>query len=93
MGPVSYTHLDVYKRQGGTYGALFIPWNTNALFCAGALGVSVLSFIPYIPLLYITPVVVIIYSITKLDVYKRQRLPGVHTGCRTLDFPGNLVYY
>lgn len=57
-------------EAGGTYGALFIPWNTNALFCAGALGVSVLSFIPYIPLLYITPVVVIIYSITKFHIDK-----------------------
>lgn len=29
-----------------------------------------MSFIPYIPLLYITPVVVIIYSITKFHIDK-----------------------
>ena len=47
-----------------------IPWNNNALFCAGALGVSATSFIPYIPLLYITPVIVIIYAAVKFKIEK-----------------------
>jgi len=57
-------------EAGGTYGAMFIPWNNNAIFCAGALGVGVTSYIPYIPLLYLTPVIVVIFSIVKFKMEK-----------------------
>lgn len=76
MGPV-YKKYNLQPKNcsrdleaGGTYGALLIPWNNNALFCAGALGVSATSFIPYIPLLYITPVIVIIYAAVKFKIEK-----------------------
>lgn len=57
-------------EAGGTYGALFIPWNVNTLFCAGTLGVSTVSFVPYIPLLYLTPVFVILYAAVRFHLDK-----------------------
>lgn len=57
-------------EAGGTYGALLIPWNVNSVFVAATLGVSTTAFIPYIPLLYLTPVVVIIYAAVKFKLEK-----------------------
>lgn len=37
---------------------------------AAALGVSSVSFIPYIPLIYLTPIVVIIYAAVKFRLDK-----------------------
>ncbi|PNV61630.1 sodium:proton antiporter [Clostridium sp. chh4-2] len=55
-------------QAGGTYGAMFIPWNNNTIFVCGALGVTATSFIPYIPLLYLTPVIVLIYTVIRYKV-------------------------
>ena len=55
---------------GGTYGALFIPWNVNTIFMAGVLGVGVTAFIPYIPLLYLTPIIVIVFALFKFRLTK-----------------------
>ena len=55
---------------GGTYGALFIPWNVNTIFMAGVLGVGVTEFIPYIPLLYLTPIIVIVFALFKFRLTK-----------------------
>lgn len=57
-------------EAGGTYGAMFIPWNTNAAFAAEVLGVSVVSYIPYVPLLYLTPILVILYAAFKIKLVK-----------------------
>ena len=55
-------------QAGGTYGAMFIPWNSNTIFVCGALGVTATSFIPYIPLLYLTPVIVLIFTAVRYKV-------------------------
>lgn len=47
---------------------MFIPWNNNTIFVCGALGVTATSFIPYIPLLYLTPVIVLIYTVIRFKV-------------------------
>lgn len=57
-------------EAGGTYGCMFIPWNANTVFTCGVLGVSAASFIPYIPLLYLTPVTVLIYTLIKFKTTK-----------------------
>lgn len=49
---------------------LLVPWNVNIVFMAAALGVSSVSFIPYIPLIYLTPIVVIIYAAVKFRLDK-----------------------
>ncbi|WP_432405552.1 Na+/H+ antiporter NhaC [Wukongibacter sp. M2B1] len=58
-------------EAGGTYGAMFVPWNSNTVFAVGIFGVPAVSFMPYIPLLYLTPIVVIIYSFIG---YKMDRI-------------------
>ena len=76
MAPV-YKKYNLHRKNcsrdleaGGTYGAMFIPWNNNAVFCAGALGVGVTSYLPYIPLLYLTPVIVIFFSVIRFHMEK-----------------------
>ena len=76
MRPV-YTKFNMQPKNcsrdleaGGTYGALLIPWNVNTVFMAAALGVSSTAFIPYIPLIYLTPIVVIIYAAFKYRLDK-----------------------
>jgi NhaC family Na+:H+ antiporter len=76
MRPV-YTKFNMQPKNcsrdleaGGTYGALLIPWNVNTVFMAAALGVSSVEFIPYIPLIYLTPIVVIIYAAFKFRLDK-----------------------
>ena len=61
---VSYTHLDVYKRQGQMYvSAKILPaGNTHSIFERGVLAL-INNDLPRI----LTPV-----SYTHLDVYKRQ---------------------
>jgi len=58
-------------EAGGTYGCMFIPWNANTVFTCGVLGVSVTGFIPYIPLLYLTPITVLIFTLIK---YKTDKI-------------------
>ena len=57
-------------EAGGTYGAMFIPWNANAVFAVATLGVSVSAYTPFVPLLYLTPIVVMIFSFTKYKMDK-----------------------
>ncbi|ADK17059.1 MULTISPECIES: Na+/H+ antiporter NhaC family protein [Clostridium] len=57
-------------EAGGTYGALFFPWNSNTVFAASVLGVSAGAFIPYLILLYITPIIIIGYAITNFKMLK-----------------------
>lgn len=55
-------------QAGGTYGAMFIPWNSNTVFVCGALGVTVTEYLPYIPLLYLTPLVILVYTVIRFKV-------------------------
>ena len=63
--PVSYTHLDVYKRQGGL--AIYFAFMVAALFTVD-LTKEVVGLL--------TGATVIPVSYTHLDVYKRQILGG-----------------
>lgn len=52
----------------GTLGGPIIPWNTGAVFVAGALGVSPMLFIPYCFLSFFTLIFTVIYSITGFTI-------------------------
>ncbi|WP_152348770.1 Na+/H+ antiporter NhaC [Brevibacterium sp. CFH 10365] len=54
----------------GTLGAPIIPWNTSAVFIAGALGVSPLVYIPFAFLSIITPIISLIYGLTGFTITK-----------------------
>lgn len=49
---------------------MFIPWNANAVFAVATLGVGVTEYLPYIPLLYLTPIIVILYTIFRFKLDK-----------------------
>ena len=57
-------------EDAGTFGAVLIPWNSNAIYASQMLGVSPLAFIPYCFLNYITPVIDLIYAKTGFTVKK-----------------------
>lgn len=57
-------------EDAGTFGAVLIPWNSNAIYASQMLGVSPFAFIPYCFLNYITPVIDLIYAKTGFTVKK-----------------------
>lgn len=60
-------------EDAGTFGAVLIPWNSNAIYASQMLGVSPFAFIPYCFLNYITPVIDLIYAKTGFTVKKIER--------------------
>lgn len=44
-------------EDAGTVTAPLIPWNTNAVFCATALGVATVDYLPFVFFAYISPLV------------------------------------
>ena len=52
----------------GTLAGPIIPWNTGAVYAAGALGVSPMEFIPYCFLSFINPVISLIYALTGFTI-------------------------
>lgn len=54
----------------GTLAGPIIPWNTGAVYSAGALGVSPFEFIPYCFLSFINPVISVIYAVTGFTITK-----------------------
>lgn len=57
-------------EDAGTFGAVLIPWNSNAIYASQMLGVAPLAFIPYCFLNWITPVIDLIYAKTGFTVNK-----------------------
>lgn len=74
MGPmfrergVKSENLSRIIEDCGTLAGPIIPWNTGAVYSAGALGVSPAEFIPYCFLSFINPIVSIIYAITGFTI-------------------------
>lgn len=52
------------------FSTLFFPWNANTVFAASVLGVSAGAFIPYLVLLYITPIIILGFAITNFKMLK-----------------------
>ena len=57
-------------EDAGTLGGPIIPWNTGAVFAAGALGVSPIEFIPFVFLSYFTLIFTLIYGATGFTITK-----------------------
>jgi len=57
-------------EDAGTFGAVLIPWNSNAIYASQMLGVAPLAFMPYCFLNYLTPVIDLIYAKTGFTVKK-----------------------
>lgn len=59
-------------EDAGTFGAVLIPWNANAIYASQMLGVAPLAFIPYCFLNWITPVIDLIYAKTGFTIRKTE---------------------
>lgn len=62
----------------GTLGAWMVPWSTCGVFAAATLGVSVVEYLPYYFLGWITPFISIILAVTGIGIFytdgkKRRR--------------------
>lgn len=55
-------------EDAGTFGAVLIPWNSNAIYASQMLGVAPLAFIPYCFLNYLTPLIDLIYAKTGFTI-------------------------
>lgn len=60
-------------EDAGTFGAVLIPWNANAIYASQMLGVAPLAFIPYCFLNYLTPVIDLIYAKTGFTIKRIER--------------------
>lgn len=49
-----------------------LPWSLGAVYFSGVLGVKTLEYAPYCFMLYIVPIIAIIYAITGLFVWKED---------------------
>lgn len=56
----------------GTLGGVLIPWNSNAIFVSGMLGVTPMQYIPYAFLNWLTPLVTLFYAITGIAMTKEE---------------------
>ena len=59
-------------EDAGTFGAVLIPWNSNAIYASQMLGVAPAAFIPYCFLNWITPVIDLIYAKTGFTIKKTE---------------------
>ena len=58
--------------DAGTFGAVLIPWNANAIYASQMLGVAPLAFIPYCFLNWITPLIDLIYAKTGFTIKRTE---------------------
>ena len=61
-------NLSRLLEDSGTLGAWIIPWNSNAIFGATMLGTSVLSFMPFVFLAWLSPLMSLIYAATGITM-------------------------
>lgn len=61
-------NLSRILEDAGTFGAVLIPWNSNAIYASQMLGVAPLAFIPYCFLNYLTPLIDLIYAKTGFTI-------------------------
>ena len=63
-------NLSRLMEDTATQGAVAIPWNGNAIFAAAALGVTPLTFLPFLFLAFFTPVFTLLYGWTGFTMIK-----------------------
>lgn len=61
-------NLSRVLEDTATLGAPLVPWNSNAVFASGMLGVSPLQYIPYAFLNWITPIISLFYGLTGITI-------------------------
>lgn len=66
-------------EDSATMTSALVPWNLCALFFAGALGVSTVSYLPYAFLNYLCPLVAILFGHLGLFQWKTGDIPSVKT--------------
>lgn len=67
-------NLSRVLEDAGTFGAVLIPWNANAIYASQMLGVEPLAFIPYCFLNWITLLIDLIYAKTGLTIRRTPQM-------------------
>ena len=67
---IGYDGVDVAKASNAIKSPInaVFPWNINAIYILGLFGTSVSQYLPYFSFVYVIPIVVIVFSIFKIDV-------------------------
>lgn len=60
-------------EEGATLAGPMVPWTTCGAFMAGTLGVSTLSFIPYMFMNYLAPLLSIVCAFLGIAIYKNKK--------------------
>ncbi len=55
-------------EDSGTFGGPLIPWSSNALFPMATLSVTYFEYIPWVFLLYLTPLVSVFYGLFDINM-------------------------
>ena len=67
-------------EDAGTVTAPLIPWNTNAVFCASALGVATIDYLPYVFFAFISPMVSLYLAYTDKTMTRIEEEPETIIG-------------
>jgi NhaC family Na+:H+ antiporter len=63
-----HKNLSRVLEDGGTLTSPLVPWNTCGAFMATTLGVSTLTYLPFVFMNMITPVISLLYGYTGLTI-------------------------
>lgn len=66
------TVLSRNLENGATVVAPMVPWGSNGVYCATALGISTARYLPYYFMGSLTPVICIIYCLTGIGMFKKK---------------------
>ncbi|TDE11869.1 Na+/H+ antiporter NhaC [Jiangella asiatica] len=69
---VEAKNLSRATEDAGTTTGPMIPWNATAVFSAGALGVSVSTYLPYLYFCFLTPLISLFYGLTGFTITRRR---------------------
>ena len=60
-------------EDGATIICPMVPWGTNGIYCASTLGISVLAYLPYYFMGFLTPLFSLVLAFTGIGIKKKKK--------------------
>lgn len=60
-------------EDGATIICPMVPWGTNGIYCANALGISVMTYLPYYYMGFLTPIASLVLAATGIGCKKAEK--------------------
>ncbi len=60
-------------EDGATIICPMVPWGTNGIYCASTLGISVLAYLPYYFMGFLTPLFSLLLAFTGIGIKKKKK--------------------